>query len=459
MSQQNKAVQTHNVDNIIDSSPLSKVQWKVIILCFLLAMIDGFDVQSIGYVGPILTDQLSIPHDVMGQIYSAAYIGLMIGALVGSPLADKIGRKPIILFSVLIMGIFSFATSFASSTTELFIFRFLTGVGLGGVMPNINILTAEFSPERKRATLMTVMFVGFPMGIMVGGIAAAKLIAVFGWQSVFIVGGILPAIILPVLWFMLPESPRFMALKQKNKKSLSKILNQISPKLKTTPYDIFVSEGHNKVGSIKALFENSRTKMTLLLWLICLCNFLSIYGVIGWLPSLLKEAGFPLEKAIIATVIFSFGGVFGGLLIGYLMDKYNRIKVVTFGFAFATLSVAMIGQTTMYLPLLLIILFLAGISALGTQFGLNAVISNSYGTSSRSTGLGWALAIGRLGAVVGPILVGIALTNEISVDSLFLLGALPLFVATLAIMLVGKQIKKSEKMQSKNIHDTGHTCT
>ena len=431
------------LDELIDSSPVSRVQWRVVIICFALAMIDGFDAQSIGYVAPIITETFSIPADLMGQLYSAALVGLMLGALVGSPLADKVGRKPVILGSVAIMGVFALLTATASSTTELFLYRFLTGLGLGGVMPNINILTAEFSPARKRATLMTSMFVGFPIGVIIGGIASAGLLKVFGWESVFVLGGILPLVMLPVVLRWLPESPRFLALKQIKPDSLAKIVNQIAPGTNASGSNVFETVKPKKVGSIKALFVDGRTPTTLLLWLVCFSNLLSMYAIIGWLPSVLKASGFPLDKAILATVLFSFGGVVGGLAIGALMDKFGTIKTMFLGFFLASIAVATIGQVTASLPVLLLTLFLAGSTALGSQFGLNAMTSNSYDTGSRATGLGWSLAVGRLGAIIGPVLVGIAVALEVPLSILFPLGGLPLLIASFAVLMLGR-LKKAK---------------
>ncbi len=427
------------IDELIDSNPIGGLQWRVVVLCFSVAMIDGFDAQSIGYVAPLLAEQFSLSPDVMGQLYSSALIGLMVGALVGSSMADRIGRKPVIILSVAVMGLFALLTATAGSTTELFLYRFLTGIGLGGVMPNVNILTAEFAPARRRALLMTVMFVGFPIGTIVGGLAAAGLIQAFGWESVFIVGGAVPLALVPLLVFLLPESPRFLALKPDHEASLAQIVNRIAPDTSATATSRFETlTPQQPGGSIQGLFTAGRTPITLLLWVVYFANLLTLFAMVAWLPSVLNAAGFPLERAILATVLFATGGVIGGLLIAAAVDRMGAIPIMVAAFAVAAVAVGSLGQVTGSLTLLIIILFLAGVTAMGSQFGLNAITSNIYDTHARATGLGWALAAGRLGAIIGPIAVGAAVSLDLPLSRLFMLGAVPMVIASASVFVLGR---------------------
>ena len=428
-----------NVDELIDSRPIGHLQWRVVVICFLLAVIDGFDASSIGYVAPILTEQFAISPDNMGQLLAAALVGLMLGAFIGSPIADRVGRKPVIVVSITVMGIASIMTAFSATTIELFVYRFLTGLGLGGVMPTINILTAEFAPARRRALLMTAMFTGLPAGIVVGGLAAVPLIQFFGWESVFIAGGLLPLLMLPVTIWLLPESPRFLSLQMNRGRQLLEIVNRLAPEANIASNTRVESHQHKAQGKgISALFSHGRARLTLLLWLIFFANLLTIFGLMGWLPSVLKIAGFPLDRAILASVLVSVGGIFGGLAMALAIDRYGATKSMTVGFLAATVTVSLVGYSAGSLGLLLVVLFLAGFTTMGCQFGLNAMASESYDTSARATGLGWALAVGRIGAVIGPIVVGFLLAMELSVPTLFLLGALPMLVATGAVYLVGR---------------------
>ena len=431
--------QTVYVDELIDGAPIGTLQLRVTGICFLLAMVDGFDAQSISYVAPLLIKQFSLDPAVMGQLYSAALVGLMIGALFGSPLADRIGRKPVILASVSVMGVFSLLTASASTELELFLYRFLTGLGLGGLMPAINILTAEFSPTRRRALMMTLMFVGFPIGAIVGGLVSAALIGLLGWEIVFLVGGAVPLVAIPVIIYLLPESPRYLAQNQSRHRELVSIVAYLAGRQLDGESTRFrMREVADPVVGIRALFSGPTANITITLWILYFLNLLTLFAVGAWLPSVLNASGFPLEKAIVATLLFSIGGVIGGLLIAVAIDRVGGITSMAISFVAAAVCIGLIGQVTESLPLLVVVLFLAGVFAMGCQFGLNALTSGMYNTRSRATGLGWALAVGRVGAIVGPIITGIGLSMNLEVSFLFSLGAIPMAIAAIAVLLLGR---------------------
>ena len=430
---------TIHIDELLDSRPIGGLQWRVVVLCFVLAVIDGFDAQIIAYVAPLIADEFALSPEVMGQLYSSALLGLMAGALIGSPVADRIGRKPVILVSAAVMGVFALLTATAESTFELFLYRFLTGLGLGGVMPTINILTAEFAPARRRALLMTTMFVGFPIGIMVGGVAAAGLINVFGWESVFVTGGVLPLLMVPVVMAWLPESPRFLALKGDRGAALAQIVHRIAPEAGATPESRFETLAPEQASvGIRALFSEGRTRITLLLWVVFFANLLTMFAIGGWMPTVLNEAGYPLDRAILVSAMSAIGGVIGGLLIAVLIDRTGAARTLVAGFVAAGVAIALIGQVTDSMVLVLIVLFLSGLFGMGCQFGINALASISYDTGARTTGLGWALAIGRIGAIIGPVVVGTAIGMALPVSQLFLLGAIPMLIAAGAVFVLGR---------------------
>ena len=429
---------SNSIHNVIDENPIGSLQWRVVSICFFLALVDGFDAMSIAYVAPVLEGQFGIPPDTMGKLISSALVGLMLGALIGSPLADRFGRKPIIVVSTTLMGAFSLITAWSNSVEQLFVYRFLTGLGLGGLMPTINVLTAEFAPSRRRALLMTAMYTGLPIGTIVGGVTAAGIIDQFGWQSVFVVGGVIPLLMLPVLVLLLPESPHFLASKPDTQERLAKIMRQIATRTPVRDDQVFEPPVANERGSIVALFTEGRSSVTLLLWLLFFANLLTLNAIIGWLPSLLGAAGFPLNRAILVTILFSIGGVGGGLLISMAIDRVGPTRVMIGSYLAATLFVSLVGYSTQLLPVLMSVLFLAGAFTMGSQFGLNALASSRYDTHSRATGLGWALAVGRLGGIGGPILIGAALASGFSLATLFILGATPMFVSALAVFALAR---------------------
>jgi len=288
------------------------------------------------------------------------------------------------------------------------------------------------------------MFVGLPIGTIVGGLAAAAMVAAFGWQPVFLVGGIVPLAMVPFLFFLLPESPRFLAARSAGNEALAKLMGRLSPSAGATANSVFETEIPELKGIITALFTDGRAPVTVLLWLIFFANLLTMNAILGWLPTLLESIGFPLERAILVTVLFSIGGVIGGLAIALSIDRFGATRTMTTGLLAATIAVILVGQSTASTVQLLVTVFFAGITAMGCQFGLNAMASKNYDTNSRATGLGWALAFGRLGSVVGPILVGAAMAMNLPFSQLFMLGAIPTFLAAGAVLLLSKVNKRTK---------------
>lgn len=430
---------TRSIDVVktIDEAPVGGLQRRVVLLCFLVAAVDGFDAQAIAFVAPIVAGVFDISRNEMGPVLAAALVGLMAGAFLFSPLADRIGRKPVIVGSVVMMGVFSLATTLASSREELLLYRFLTGLGLGGVMPNINTLTSEYAPARSRATMMTVMFVGFPFGAVVGGLASAPLIAALGWKTVFVLGGVVPLALSLLLWRALPESLLYLAGRGGRAEVIAPILDRIAPGAAVDGASYVLPAAEAQKASALDLFRGGRFATTLLLWTVFFANLLMMYALFGWLPTVLNQAGLPLDQAIVGTVIFNLGGVIGGLVIARAVDGLGPIKVMTAAYLVAAASVASIGFAGGALSAAIAAIFMAGATVVGAQFGMNALAISAYPTAVRSTGLGWALAVGRVGSIVGPIAVGALLARELALETLFVVFALPALVSAGTVAVLG----------------------
>jgi AAHS family 4-hydroxybenzoate transporter-like MFS transporter len=426
-----------NVSELIDSTKFSSFQVRIIVLCGVIAILDGFDTQAIAFVAPVIANLWGMDVSAFGPVFGAGLLGLTIGALCFGPIADRFGRKNVIIISILIFGIFSILTVNATTVGSLFLYRFLTGVGLGGAMPNIIAMTAEFSPIRIRNTMITVMFCGFPLGAVLGGLVSAKMIPVLGWESVFYLGGILPLILIPVIMKALPESIRFLVSQGKQPERIAGILNRINPTEKCTDQDSYYLPEEKLTGfSVKHLFTNGQAKATLLLWVVFFMNLLILYFLINWLPSLLQSAGFPIEKAIISIVLLNLGGVVGGILISRRLDKKDPYRILTVTFILAALFVGIIGFVGKSILLIMILVFFSGFFVVGSQFCINALAASVYPTAVRSTGVGWALGIGRIGSIVGPVIGGIILSLKWSMMAIFLASAVPALIAAGAIYLL-----------------------
>jgi len=428
-----------DVAAVIDRVRLSRLQWITISLCGLVAILDGFDTQAIAFVAPVIAREFGVEMSAFGPVFGAGLFGLTVGALAFGPAADRWGRRPVIIASVLVFGLFALLTPLSDSLTALMLYRFLTGLGLGGAMPNIIALTSEYSPKQKRATLVTLMFCGFPLGAAVGGFVSARLIAAYGWPAVFYLGGVLPLLLLPLLWAALPESIRFLVARGDRPEAPLAIMRRIDPAghYGADSRCVLIEERAERA-SIRQLFAGGRALGTGLLWIVFFSNLLVLYFLINWLPAVLQQAGMPIERAIIATVVLNVGGIVGGLSLGRLVDRRRPFGILTIAYAVAAVLVAAIGAVgTGAVAMLMLTIFAAGFFVIGSQYCMNALAANFYPTTLRSTGIGWALGIGRIGSIVGPVVGGLMLSLGWDISELFTVAAAPAAVAALAVFLIG----------------------
>ncbi len=431
---------------VIDRAKFGPLQFGVTALCFIIAMLDGFDTQSIAFVAPKIAEEWGLSPSEFGPIFAIGLLGLTVGAFTLSPAADKFGRKTVILISTLVFGLFALLTAFAGSMTELLIYRFITGVGLGAAMPNIIALTSEYGPARLRATLVTVMFCGFPLGSTIGGLISTGLIANWGWESVFLVGGILPLLLLPVLYFMLPESVRFLVAKGAPEARIAPIVKKIDANASVAEFIHGLKHEQSSAAkgfSVFQLFREGRTPVTLLLWVAFFMNLLVMYFLVNWLPTLLKGAGLPLSMAILSTAILNLGGVVGAIALGRMIDRFSPYLVLGTAYAASAAFIALLAFGGTNLTVLLVGAALSGFGVVGAQIGCNALTAAVYPTNIRATGVGWALGVGRIGAIVGPLVGGVLLGAGWTPQSLILLAVIPAVVASLAVFILGGVRRRS----------------
>ena len=422
-----------DVQQFIDQQPLSRFQLRIVALCGAILFMDGFDAQAIGFVAPALIQQLHIARSVLGPVFSSGLVGIMIGALVFGPLADRLGRKPILILCTALFGICSLLTATAGTLQSLLVYRLITGFGLGGAMPNAVALTSEYMPKRFRATAVMAMFSGFAIGAATGGFVAAALIAGFGWRSVFVTGGVLPCLLAVLLLTLLPESIRFLVMKRGEDARVAHSLARIAPEI-TAPVTRFVviEEDHFRGFVVRDLFADGRSSGTLLLWVIFFMSLLDLYFLNNWLPTVIHDAGITIERAIILTALFQVGGVAGSLSLGRFIDRYLSFRVLAWTYLAASASVFLIGAAGVSVALLACTIFAAGFAIIGGQSGANALAAEFYPTAIRSTGVGWALGIGRLGSIAGPLMGGALLSLQHETRRIFWAAAIPVLIAALA---------------------------
>jgi len=424
--------------DFIDRQPVGGFQIRLLLTCAAVLLLDGFDTQAIGYVAPALAKEWGLSKGALGPVFSAGLFGLMIGALVFGPLADRVGRKKIIVFSTAAFGIGALATAFVNDVTALLLIRFLTGLGLGGAMPNTVALTSEFNPQRRRATMVMIMFCGFSIGAALGGFLAADLIPRFGWRSVFLVGGIAPLLLLPVLLLRLPESVRFLATRGRAPERVAQLLQRISPNTAFASDARFVVHETHLAGlPVVHLFREGRAVATLLLWVVFFMSLLDIYFLANWLPTVLNDLGASVSEAVVIGSMLQVGGVVGTFALGTVIDRFSfrALALVYFGAVFAVGAIGQLGHSAV---LVSIAIFAAGFCVVGGQIAANALAAGFYPTSVRATGVGWALGIGRVGSIIGPLVGGVLLAQKWSVAAVFMAAASAALCACVAALALSR---------------------
>jgi len=429
--------QTWHVSDIIDQRPMGAFQIWTVILGGLVLVLDGFDAQTINFLIPSIAETTRIPEHGFGPILSASLIGLMIAALTTGPIADRWGRKWPVILSTLSFALFSLLSARANTRSEFLILRFLTGLGLGGAMPNVVALTSEYIPKRLLAVVIPILFVGMPLGGTISGFAARAMLPVWGWRSVFLLGGLLPLVISLILMVVLPESIQFLAARGKDSPRVVKILAHVAPEFAQGHANIaLAAPGEKQRGvPVKHLFTDGRTAGTLFLWIPYFMNLLLIYFLTGWLPALLRDAGMSVRAGVTATAFMNFGGVFGCLIEGALLRRWGASVILTCEYVLAGVFIASFALLALPFPVLLMMTFGSGLTIIGAQGGLNALAARFYPISVRSTGVGWALGIGRIGSIVGPLIGGMFLMIGWNTRDMLLFASAIALVAFISILL------------------------
>ena len=423
----------------IDRSRISPLQLMAFALCFLLSGLDGFDSQIIGFVAPAVIRDFHVARVQMSGVFAAGVIGLFIGSAVIAPLADRIGRKRVMIGSALLFGTMSLATAYANSLTVMFWLRLLTGVGIGGALPNGIALTAEYLPTRRRAALTMAMFVGFPLGLTVGGLLAAWAVPTYGWRIMFTVGGVLPIALAAVLAAALPESIRFLAARQDRDDAVRRILGRIDPAARFAPGAHFAMREERVTGvPVAHLFLEGRGLGTTLLWIIFFMSLLDVFFMSSWMPTVLSGAGgLSVHDAVIAVTLVQGGGALAALVLGPVVDRLGFFAVLLPLYLVGTVAVATLGRgggSPSQATVVMIASFAAGFGVLGGQTTANVLAATYYPTTIRATGVGWALGVGRFGSIVGPLLGGLLIHLRWDNPSLFLAAAVPSLIATVAVL-------------------------
>ncbi|WP_296234068.1 MFS transporter [Pseudomonas sp. UBA4617] len=392
-----------DVQSFINQQPLSRYQWRVVLLCFLIVFLDGLDTAAMGFIAPALSQEWGIDRASLGPVMSAALIGMVFGALGSGPLADRFGRKGVLVGAVLVFGGFSLASAYATNVDQLLVLRFLTGLGLGAGMPNATTLLSEYTPERLKSLLVTSMFCGFNLGMAGGGFISAKMIPAYGWHSLLVIGGVLPLLLALVLIAWLPESARFLVVRNRGSDKVRKALSPIAPRLVAEAGSFSVPEQKAVAARnvFAVIFSGTYGLGTVLLWLTYFMGLVIVYLLTSWLPTLMRDSGASMEQAAFIGALFQFGGVLSAVGVGWAMDRFNPHKVIGLFYLLAGVFAYAVGQSLGNITLLATLVLVAGMCVNGAQSAMPSLAARFYPTQGRATGVSWMLGIGRFGAILG----------------------------------------------------------
>lgn len=440
-----------DVQSFIDAERFSPSQWLILVLCFLVVAADGYDTAAIGFIAPALVHDWGIARSALGPVMSAALAGLGIGALAAGPCADRLGRKTVLVLSVVCFGGWSIVSAHAQSIGELTAFRFLTGLGLGAAMPNAVTLMSEYAPARIRSFVVNAMFCGFSGGLAAGGIASAWLIPHFGWQSVLTAGGVGPVVLAVALVAWLPESAQYLAARQGKHDRIARILARIAPRARFDDCTFVAAEARKETeggASALALVLSGRFRSrTLMLWAAYFMGLLIYYLLTNWMPTLFRDAGFGTEGGALMTALFPLGGVLGNLCAGWLMDRFNANRTIVFTYVAAAALVLVVSRTIGHAAWLGTLTLLCGTVVTGAVTSMSAYAASLYPTRCRATGVAWMLGVGRIGGVAGAFLGALLMGWGWHFGDVFSLLAVPSLVAAGAVYLIGSRFVEAGEQE------------
>ncbi|MEH2549227.1 AAHS family 4-hydroxybenzoate transporter-like MFS transporter [Bradyrhizobium sp. AZCC 2262] len=428
-----------DVAKVIDEASFGGFHLRTALLLFAIMLLDGFDTQIIAFVAPAIGKELHIPPTSFGIIFSAGLFGAACGAFVLGRLADRIGRRVVLLACIFGFALATLACAYAKSYELLVALRVLGGIGLGGAMPNLFALASEYSPAKYRITVVTMTLWGIPLGGVLGGFLTAALIQDFGWPIAFWIGGVVPLFLLLIFYFVVPESVRFLTLQGRSPEVVARTLNKIVSGNQFAPTDKFVLQ-ETKVSSarISDLFSREFRAGTVLLSLTLFFSFVIVFLLTSWIPLVLTNSGLPIERAVMGTVVFNISGIVGSLIVSWIVQRVNPLPIICGGYFIGACAVVAIGLVPAQATPLMICIFLGGFFIVGVHLSIVGYIAAFYPTQIRATGIGFTQSISRIGSFIGPMLGGLLISFNLSHDHLFQWIALPSVIAAITVFALEK---------------------
>ncbi len=425
---------TIDVTDYIDKRALNAFNFQLVVLSFLVIMVDGYDITVAAFAVPPLIKAWGVTTPgAFGPVLGASLFGMLFGGPLLGHFGDRHGRKTAILICYVVFGVFTLAAAWSSSLLQLAFLRFLAGIGIGGLLPNVVALNAEFAPRRLQATAVIISFAGITLGGSLPGPIAAYLMPHYGWQILFYFGGLVPLLLAGLIAASLPESIRFLALRDRQADVVA-MLRRMDPGVSPPHGARFVVQVGERL-PFRYLFSGKLAVMTPLLWLLFVANLMAYFFLVSWMPTLLASTSMPTQAAF-ATMILQVGGFTGALAIALPLDRRGMVPVVAL-FVLAVPITGAIGYVAHQSAFeLMTVVALAGFCTLGTQFGLNAVSAIIYPTPLRSTGSGACFGVGRVGAILGPVIGGRLIDMKLPVEDLYMIATVPFVIGAVAAFIL-----------------------
>ena len=437
-----------DVEAVIDAQKVSAYQCLIAFMAWLTLFLDGVDTQSLAYVGPAIARDWGLSRGALGPVFSAGIVGVAFGAIFVGPLADRFGRKRVIVSTVTYVALFSFLVTQAAAIAEqtgasrltiLMILRFVAGLGLGALVPLGVVIANEFAPSRRRGAMVTLMGCGYAVGSALGGVVASNLIPAFGWPAQFYAATAMTVIMAAALWIWLPESIRYLTV-QRRSAAIVAILRRINPQLSFEPETRFElpREGVQDARRLqpRKLFTDGRAGVTVLIWLSFFMNLLALNYLNNWLPTLTTETGLPAGQALRAAAFLQFGGMLGIITMGFLSDRFGFDRVLATAFVCGGLCISLIGFAGGDFYPLAGAIFAAGFFNIGSQITLAAFAATLYPTAIRSTAVSWAHGFARCGSIISVLFAGAMLALHWPLTTMYLLVSIPMFFGCLWMLLL-----------------------
>jgi AAHS family 4-hydroxybenzoate transporter-like MFS transporter len=423
------------MDEVVNHPSIIIVARRIIALGGAIMLLDGFDVQAIGFAASAICHDLGIAVDRFGVVFSAGLIGALFGSLLLSPLADHFGRKPMIVLTAGLFGLFTVATPVATSIEMLCVLRFLAGIGLGGAIPNVIAHCVEYVPARRRGLVVGLLYGGFPVGGMIGAATAALVIPTFGWKALFFIGGILPFVVIPVFCLLAPESLQFLASSAQRSRKLQALMQRLLPELTRSFKPVLVQPAKDRV-AVLDVFATGGFRATLLIWIPFFMVLMLLIVMVLWTPALLRQSGLSASGSVLVVALINLGSALGNVWAGRMIDRFGPFIVVPLTIVAGAICLAPMGTLVNLSALLSVCAVGAGFFFGAAGGGMMTLSASWYPAHVRATGFGWAYSMGRLGQVVGPLVTGGLLAAGLSVTVIFLLAAVPATIAAISVALL-----------------------